>query len=42
MGKKWNELVSKIWKEDKTGSGITEKYHEGPVEYTRWFKSDWD
>jgi len=34
--KKWNELVSKIWKEVKTpklGSGVTKKYHEGPVEY---------
>jgi hypothetical protein len=29
-------LISKIWKEFKTpkmGSGVTEKYHEEPIEY---------
>jgi hypothetical protein len=34
-GKKWKELVSKIWKEIKTpksGSGLM-KYHENPIEY---------
>jgi hypothetical protein len=44
MSKKWNDLVSNIWKETNTtpkstkkspkfGSGMTKKYHEGPVEY---------
>jgi hypothetical protein len=36
MSKKWNDLVSNIWKESKSpkfGSGLTKKYHEGPVEY---------
>ena len=36
-GKKWNELVSHIWKEtkttSKTGSGLTKEYHENPIEY---------
>ena len=31
--KKWNDLVSKIWKEIKTGSGVTKKYHRVPNEY---------
>ena len=35
--KKWNELVSHIWKETKTtpktGSGLTKGYHEKPIEY---------
>jgi hypothetical protein len=34
-GKKWKELVSKIWKEIKTpksGSGF-KKYHEKPIKY---------
>jgi len=36
MSKKWNDLVSKFWKEIKTpkmGSGITKTYHRGPIEY---------
>ena len=36
VSKKWNDLVSKIWKEVRTpkvGSGITKKYHKGSVEY---------
>ena len=36
MSKKWNDLVSKIWKEVRTpkvGSGIIKKYHKGPIEY---------
>ena len=37
MSKKWNDLVSKIWKEVRTlkvGSGITKKYHhKGSVKY---------
>ena len=35
-GKKWNDLVSKIWKEIRTPkveAGITKTYQEGPVEY---------
>ena len=35
-GKKWNDLVSKIWKEIKTpklGASIIKEYKEGPVEY---------
>ena len=35
-GKKWKDLVSKIWREiraPKVGSGIIKKYNEGPVEY---------
>jgi hypothetical protein len=35
ISKKWNELVSKIWKEikrPKSGSGVI-RYHEGPIEY---------
>jgi hypothetical protein len=35
-GKKWNDLISPIWREfksaKKSGSGLI-KYHEGPVEY---------
>jgi len=34
--KKWNELISEIWKEVKTpkhGSGLTKQYHKGPIEY---------
>ena len=34
--KKWNDLISKIWKEVKTpklGTGLTKQYHEGPIEY---------
>jgi hypothetical protein len=34
-GKKWNELISPMWKEAKSaqlGSGLI-KYHKGPVEY---------
>ena len=33
--KKWNELVTQIWKEiklPKSGSGLI-KYHEEPIEY---------
>jgi hypothetical protein len=35
IGRKWNDLVSKIWKEikpTKSGFGLI-KYHEGPIEY---------
>ena len=35
-GKKWNELISEIWKEvkrPKHGSGLTKQYHKGPIEY---------
>jgi hypothetical protein len=35
IGRKWNDLVSKIWKEiksTKSGTGLI-KYHEEPIEY---------